>query len=74
MNTFNKLGYFKEYYYNGKFIGCITNVEMDREKIGFYGKKKELLEFDIVINKIKLKKGFIVETMIYPLCGKNIKN
>jgi hypothetical protein len=74
MNKFEQIGYFKEYYQNGKFIGCITNVEKDREKIGYYGKKSETLESDLIVNKKKLKKGSVVETMLYPLCGNNIKN
>jgi hypothetical protein len=74
MNKFEQIGYFKEYYQNGKFIGCITNVEKDREQIGYYGKKSETLESDLIVNKKKLKKGSIVETMLYPLCGKNINN
>jgi hypothetical protein len=74
MNKFEQIGYFKEYYQNGKFIGCITNVEKDREQIGYYGKKSETLESDLIVNKKKLKKGSIVETMLYPLCGNNIKN
>jgi hypothetical protein len=74
MNKFEQIGYFKEYYQNDKFIGCITNVEKDREKIGYYGKKSETLQSDLIVNKKKLKKGSIVETMIYPLCGHNIKN
>jgi hypothetical protein len=73
MNRFEQIGYFKEYYQNGKFVGCITNVEMDREKIGYYGRKSETLENDLIVNKKKLKKGTIVETMIYPLCGNEKK-
>jgi hypothetical protein len=73
MNKFEQIGYFKEYYQNGKFIGCITNIEKDREQIGYYGKKSETLEIDLIVNKKKLKKGSIVETMIYPLCGNEKK-
>lgn len=73
MNKFEQIGYFKEYYQNGKFIGCITNVEKDREQIGYYGRKSETLESDLIVNKKKLKKGSAVETMIYPLCGNEKK-
>jgi hypothetical protein len=73
MNKFQEIGFYKEYYQNGKFVGCVTNVEKDREKIGFYGKKSETLENDLIVNKKKLKKGTVIETMIYPLCGKEKK-
>jgi hypothetical protein len=73
MNKFQEIGFYKEYYQNGKFVGCVTNVEKDREKIGFYGKQSETLENDLIVNKKKLKKGSVIETMIYPLCGKEKK-
>ena len=72
METFENIGYFKEYYQDNKFIGCITNVQKDREQIGYYGKKIEILENDIFIGKKKLKKGSEVYTMLYPLCGNKI--
>ena len=69
---FEKLGYFKEYYLNNKYIGSIK-CEKDRDIIGYYGKKKELILQNIFLeNKKKIKNGTFVETILYPLCGKTI--
>lgn len=70
---FEILGYFREYYIDNKFIGCL-NIKKDREQIGYYGRKYEILEDDIFLdNKKKIKKGTKVNTIIYPLNGKIIK-
>ncbi len=74
MQTFDNIGYFKEYYQDNKFVGCITNVEKDRDTIGYYGKKTEILESDIFVGEKKLKKGSEVQTMLYTLCGNKIIN
>lgn len=69
---FEILGYFTEYYINNKFIGTI-NCEKDRDIIGYNGKTFIVLSEDIVLsNKIKIKKGTQVLTILYPLCGKKI--
>lgn len=70
---FQVLGYFKEYYSNNKFLGTIS-TEKDREEIGYYGKKSEVLLNDIYLdNKKKIKKGTEVQTVIYPINGRSIK-
>jgi len=70
---FQVLGYFKEYYSNNKFLGTIS-TEKDREEIGYYGKKSEVLLNDIYLdNKKKIKKGTEVQTIIYPINGRSIK-
>ena len=48
MQHFQTLGYFKEYYIGSKFIGFIESNK-DREQIGFWGKKQEQPENDIII-------------------------
>lgn len=69
-NTFQKLGYFKEYYLNNKFIGTLP-CEKDREIIGYNGRQKEILKDKIVFKKNKsIKARTEVETVIYPLNGK----
>jgi len=66
---FKHLGYFKEYYINNKFIGTI-NCEMDREIIGYHGRKNEVLLDKIKLDNGKsIKKNIQVLTILYPLCG-----
>jgi hypothetical protein len=69
---FKELGYFKEYYIYNKFIGFI-NCEKDRDIIGYNGRQEETTKSDIILfNKKKIKKGTLVRTIIYPLCGSQI--
>lgn len=66
---FNKLGYFKEYYIDNKFIGTIP-CDKDREIFGFFGKMNEVLESEIILsNNRKIKKGAYVQTMLFEFCG-----
>lgn len=63
----NIIGYFKEFYIQNKFIGCLP-ITYNNEIIGYEGKKKEVLSQTIILdNKKKIKKGTEVLTMIYPL-------
>lgn len=67
---FQELGFYKEYYLDGKLIG-ISNCERDREEVGYNGRKKEILkEVVILTNKKKAKANVEYLTMIYPLCGR----
>lgn len=69
---FEHLGYFKEYYINDKFAGKV-NAEKDRDQIGYFGRKNELLDQDVILdNKKKIKAGTKVVTVLYPLNGKRI--
>ena len=70
MTNFKHLGFFKEYYVGGKLIGSVNIENKDRETFGYFGRKKELLESDIMVGKKRIKTGSEVETMIYPLCGR----
>ena len=71
--NFNIKGCFKDYYCNGKYIGNLKLESKDRENYGYIGRKSEILESDLIINKKKLKKGSQVFTEIYPICGSKIK-
>jgi hypothetical protein len=73
-SIFEHLGYYKEYYYNGIFYGSVNISEPDRLTIGWTGKRTEILKEDVVFRKGKLKSGWEVSTMIYPLCGRHIKS
>jgi hypothetical protein len=65
--------YFKEFFIANKYIGQLPCTK-DREEIGYYGRKYELLQEDIILtNKKKIKKGTEVNTIIYPVCGKIIR-
>ena len=67
---FNTFGFFKEYYINNKFIGTIK-CEKDRDVLGFFGKKYEILTQDIKLSNNRIiKKGTKVETMLFNFCGK----
>jgi len=71
---FEKIGFFKEYYINNKFIGTVTPCEKDREEVGYYSRIDEVLTDTVILdNKKKIKKGTSVHTLIYPLTGKYIK-
>lgn len=67
---FEDLGFFKEYYIDGKFIGT-TPSEKDRETIGYLGRKTETTKEKIECsNGKKIKSGIEVTTYLYPLTGK----
>lgn len=67
---FQELGFYKEYYLDGKLIG-ISNCEKDREDIGYNGRRKELLKQEVILtNKKKAKANMEYLTIIYPLCGR----
>ena len=69
-HIFEHLGYFREYYIGSKFLGMVV-CDKDRQEIGYWGKKTEPLTEDVILtNKQKIKKGTVVTTLLYPLCGK----
>ena len=71
--SFKQLGFFKEYYVDNKFISS-CECEKDRDDVGYTGRKVETLSETIVFkNKRKIKAGQEVTTIIYPMCGRQIK-
>ena len=67
-------GYTKDYYYNGKFIGSQTLETPDRDTMGYYGRRDEVLTEDLVFSKRKrLKKGSVVKTELQYICGRRIR-
>ena len=67
---FQELGFYKEYYLDGKLIG-ISNCEKDRESLGYQGRKRETFKSELVLtNKKKIKPNKEYLTIIYPLCGR----
>lgn len=70
MINFDIFGYSVDYRLNGRYIGSVTIEKPDRDKMGYYGKKIETLTKDLVLKNKKYKKGTVVTTECYPLCGK----
>ena len=70
---FEIIGYSKDYYtLEKKYIGSVV-CEKDREVYGYLGRKKEILEKEIILRKKKIKKGAELITEIFPLNGRIIK-
>jgi hypothetical protein len=64
------IGYFEEFFINGKFIGTKLCQEQNR-KIGYYGKEIKIADLDLILdNKKKIKKGQEYYTRYYPLNGR----
>lgn len=70
---FEEIGYFKEYYKDGKYIGSIKS-EKDRAGVGYEFRMVETTNEKIVLsNKKTIKMGETVLTILYPLSGKIIR-
>tara|TARA_R110002050_G_scaffold119030_1_gene236767 strand:+ start:27 stop:248 length:222 start_codon:yes stop_codon:yes gene_type:complete len=70
MKIFKDIGYFLEYYVNGKFYGTVLIDEPDRDEIGYYSKLDAKADNDIILQGKKIiKKGTNYYTRMYPLCG-----
>lgn len=68
--TFKQLGFYKDYYLNGKFTGSLR-CEKDRDIFGYTGRKSETLTEALTLdNKKKIKAGAAVITELFPLCGR----
>ena len=64
------IGYFEEFFVNGKFIGTKFCEKQNRE-IGYYGKQIHIADLDLILdNKKKIKKGQEYYTRYYPLNGR----
>jgi len=73
MKIFKDIGYFLEYYVDGKFIGTTLLDEPDRAEIGYYSKQDAIAEQDIHLqSKKRIKQGTKYYTRMYPLCGRKI--
>ncbi len=67
---FKDLGFFREYFVNGKFIGTVLIDKPDRDIIGYYGRIDATATENIKLQSNKIiKKGTNYYTRIYPLCG-----
>ena len=67
-------GYTKDYYLDGKYIGSIQLETPDRETMGYYGRRMEVLEETVHFSKSKkIVKGKEVKTELQMICGRYIK-
>jgi len=69
---FEILGYSVDLYYQGKFYGSYKIEQPDRDILGYSGRKQETLTEDWAYKNKKLKKGTVVYTECYPICGRMI--
>ncbi len=70
-SKFEVVGYSKDVYYNGKYFGSIRLDEMDRETIGYYGRRIETATENIKFKNRKIiKKGSKIITEIFPINGR----
>ena len=74
MTTFKHLGYFIEYFVDGKSIGTKNVDQPDRTDVGYGGRIIKALEEDITLdNNKRIKAGTVVKTILYPLCGRMLR-
>lgn len=76
MAEFKTIGYFLEYFVNGKYIGSkSTHIEDDTNVvIGYAGKQTHIAQEDIVLDRNKkVKKGQTYHTYLQRLQGKYIR-
>jgi hypothetical protein len=69
-SRFEHLGWHIDYYFNRKYIGSELLEKPDREKTGYEGRIRKVLDKDLVLKGKKYKMGSIVYTECIPLCGK----
>lgn len=73
MKVFKDIGYFIEYWVQGKFTGTLLIDEPDRDDIGYYSRIDAIADKEIKLQRNKIiKKGTRYYTRLYPLCGKKI--
>jgi len=73
--VFEIIGYFDEYWVDGKYIGVKRKSSPDGLKMGYGSKLECILDMDIKLDNNKIiKKGTAVKKYQNPLCGKRIKN
>ena len=70
MNDFITIGYFEDYYQNGKFMGNIICDEQPDRKYGYKGRKMKCLSEPLILNNGKKLKPGIYRTSYNRLCGR----
>jgi hypothetical protein len=73
-SCFEVFGFFKELFIDRKYMGTVKCEYEAGRTLGYFGRKVETFNFDIITdNKKKIKAGVEVETILMPFCGKRIK-
>lgn len=67
---FEIIGYSKDFYLDGKFLGYVHLEEKDRDVLGYHGRIVETLDKDLKIGRRKLKAGTRVTTELNMSNGK----
>lgn len=68
---FEVVGYSKDIWFDGKYYGSVRLDEMDRETIGYHGRRIETATEDIKFKNRKIiKKGSKIMTEIFPINGR----
>lgn len=67
-----ELGYAKDYYCRGKYFGSIIIENKDRDKTGYEGRTNHVAKEPFKVEKKRIRKGEVYQTMIMPLSGKLI--
>lgn len=67
---FEIIGYLREYYCGGFFMGSENLTEPDREVFGYEGRKPEIAKEKIKFKKRQINTGEMYYTILYPLNGK----
>lgn len=67
---FEHIGYSMDFYFDGKYVGS-RNCDKDREVYGYEGRKRIVIDEEIILRKKKYKAGTEFVTELYPLCGKS---
>ena len=71
---FEIIGYFKEWFLNGKFIGTTLMTEPEQDVFGYYSQKQETINEDTITSEGKLlKSGLQYKTYQHVLCGKYLQ-
>lgn len=68
---FQVLGYFEEYFIDGKFIGTLPCQYDSQRQFGWFGRKTSYATEDIILERgKKIKAGTKYYTYVQQLCGK----
>lgn len=70
---FENLGYSKDFYINKSYIGSIKLSEKDREVLGYYGRRKEVVDSNLKLGNKAIKAGTEVTTELHQISGRIIK-
>jgi hypothetical protein len=74
MTQFEHLGFHIDHFVKGKYIGALKVETNPGPTTGYHSTKLLTAAADIKIGKKIIKKGTEYKTIVWPLCGRIIKN